>query len=329
MSSITRLVQRTKNRKVRFFVILGALQAVAVEQIVQKKTDSVDICLNLSTITPRCSKHCEMVRIHSQSLVGTARQYVELFRAVKSIRRVASELHVFIPHAYHTIANYLAFNSGADTLHLLPDGLLNYYDAKISDRQYRKMLPKLLVVALGGKYKRYRGNYTAMEQLDYKSHYVFDTRSVFTRVGERRVIPLPHSSSIKGGSKIFILDQPLQHIDPKTALRIKKALTRYLGKDLGQWIYKAHRDQKQSNVVIDASSTSIKVSGTTVAEHIIKDFRVGKIVGIYSSALITLKIMYPDLPCISVGANVLIENRPELKQAFNVMSDFGIEFIEA
>lgn len=329
MRSTTRLVQRTNKRKVRLFLILGALQAVAVEQIVSQKTNYVDICLNLSTIPLHGCKNCEIIELHSKSLIVTAKQYIELFTAVKSIRRVATELHVFIPHAYHAIANYLAFSSGADTLHLLPDGLLNYYDARISVKLYQKMLPKLLVVLLGGKYKRYRGNYTAMEQLEYKRHYVFDTRSVFTSVGERRVIRLPHSSIIMSGSKIFILDQPLHHIDPQSALRIQKALTHYLGKDIGQWIYKAHRDQKQSNVVIDSSSTSIKLRGTAVAEHTINDFKVGKIVGICSSALITLKIMYPDMPCISIGANVLIEKQPELKRAFNAMSDFGIEFIEA
>jgi hypothetical protein len=148
-------------------------------------------------------------------------------------------------------------------------------------------------------------------------------------VGERNIIQLPHASITKGGSKILILDQPLKHISPQNILRIQKALARYLGEDSGQWIYKPHRDQTQSNIGIDTSSTSIKLSGADIAEHIIKDFRVRKIVGIYSSALITLKIMYPDLPCISVGANVLIEERPELKQAFNAMSDFGIKFIKA
>jgi hypothetical protein len=325
----SKICKKIQNNRIRLFVILGAQQAIAAQAITEMDSDFYNICFNFTNISVPCMRKCLMINICSMSLLKAARYYKETYRFIKYIQKSASEFHVFIPHTFHAIANYLGFYSSAKTVNLLPDGMLNYFDARVTNKQYRNMLKKKTLVLLGGRYHCYRGNLTGMDHVNYHSHYVFSKTSLFTTAGKQRIINLPKSSFPRNSRNIFILDQPLERLDKVAADRIRKALHEYLGADNGNWIYKPHRDQSVSNIFFSKSSRSVMIDKTEIAEYIIQKFPISKVVSIGSSALITLKIMYPKLPCVSVGFNVLLEYNPDFLDIASAMVDFGIEFIDA
>ncbi len=325
----SKLIEGTQKAKVRLFVLLGAQQAIAVNEIVKKEPYYKNICFNFTNIAFQEMENCEIIVVNSKPLIIVALQYASIFNIIKKIRNSATEFHVFIPHAYHAIANYLAFYSNPDTINLLPDGILNYFDGKVGNRQYFQMVKKKILFLLGGRYHCYRGNLTGCEYLKFHSHYAFSDKALYTKVGKQILINLPQIFTPDDRTKIFILDQPLHNLPQKASFRIQKALQNYLGEDKGLWIYKPHRDQEVCNISISEFSSSITVNKFKIAEYIIKDFPIAEIVSISSSALITLKIMYPDIPCVAIGLNVVIENNPKHSTTAAAMAKFGIKFIDA
>jgi hypothetical protein len=240
---------------------------------------------------------------------------------------VASRLEAAVPHVYHSLGNFLAFSLNPDALDLLPDGLLNFYDARPNDKQRRSMRYKRLGTRLlGARYQPYDGNLTAMELLDYRRQYVFTERKLFTQARElaRLIIPVAEAAT---GDDLFFIDQPLDDLSAVRRARLDRAIEAFVGCDRAV-LYKPHRDQVSPSIQLPPQRLTA-LPKTDIAEYVLQQHGASEVVGIYSSALLTLKIIYPQLPCTSIGFNLLVEQRPELARARTVMEDFGIRLIDA
>lgn len=321
------LAASARGKPVSVFLGLGALQAIAVEQIVQQPAQGPVIFLNCSKIRPTLPSHVTEISIGGGTRLETVRDYQRCYAGLKKLRAVASRLEAAVPHVYHSLGNFLAFSLNPDALDLLPDGLLNFYDARPNDKQRRSMRYKRLGTRLlGARYQPYDGNLTAMELLDYRRQYVFTERKLFTQAREltRLVIPVAEAAT---GDDLFFIDQPLDDLSAERRARLDRAIEAFVGCDRAV-LYKPHRDQVSPSIQLPPQRLTA-LPKTDIAEYVLQQHGASEVVGIYSSALLTLKIIYPQLPCTSIGFNLLVEQRPELARARTVMEDFGIRLIDA
>ncbi len=326
MNSWSTLAKSAQGKPVSVFLGLGALQAIAVEQIAQQPTQGPVVFLNCSEIRPRLPAQVTEVRVGAGGRIETLLDYRRCYAGLKRLKAVAARLEVAVPHVYHSLGNFMAFSLNPDALDLLPDGLLNFYDARPSDEQRRSMRHKRLVARLlGARYQPHKGNLTAMEQLEYRRQYVFTERKLYTQAREQIKLEIPVAEAASGDD-LFFIDQPLDDLSDERRNRLNQAIEGFVGGDRAV-LYKPHRDQINPSIQLPQNQLTV-LPKTDVAEYVLQQHGASEILGIYSSALITLKIIYPEIPCTSIGFNLLVEQRPELARARAVMQDFGIRLID-
>ena len=324
---ISTLSQQCIDNNIYVIVILGALQAIALENIKNFPGNPKIICLNFSKIKVHERANTIIFSLFSNNILTNLINYRRCFRELKKIKKVSKTFSVGIPHIHHSIANFLAFQLAPDNIDLLPDGLLNYYNAVPSKKQRRaSLLKKIMCRLLGGKYQIHLGNLTAMETINYRNNYTFSEKGLYTKAGETIIIKL-EAGPLKNSEAIFFLDQPLDDIDADIRKKIVAGVNEYVAPK-SHIIYKPHRDQRQTTIKALRTQTLTSLPKEEIAEYALKKQGATEVVGIYSSALITLKILYPSVMCTSIGFNLLIKKRPELLSARKKMKSIGINIID-
>lgn len=308
------------------------MQHLAVEKIVLQNPDVRHICINLTDRRVEWEGIEEVLTFERGSKVSMALQYWKIFKRIRDLRRENSVFNVFIPHPYHSIPNFLAFYTKPTTINLLPDGILNYYNCQITRSQLWQMIKKKFTLFLGGNYRIYKGSIIASDYLNYTANYVFLKRGVVTDVGVTKVLELAEQNRFPNSTerKILFIDQPLEFFSKDAQEAIKKKIKDFFQeKNVELVLYKPHREQKRKNLQLKNNQKTISIRGMIPVELISQEFEYNEIVGICSSALITLRLMNQNLPIYSIGINKLRSEKPELLDIQKLLEDLNIKIIDA
>lgn len=316
-----------RGRTAHVFVIAGQLNLVAAE-LIAATLPAGDIVWIIDTIRHAgTSRQGDVFR----SAIGKAgtfevlRAFRRTYRTLRALRAAAAKVHAYIPHAYNSIANDLVFGLRADCVSLLPDGLLNYYDARI-DRpaQYLHMLALAVVSRLlGGSYRPVAGDLIARSRIDYTDCHVFSTRGLTTAVGNVRLLAFPREDFEPVAGRTLFLDQPAELLRPAAREALGRQLSAAL-RDARELLYKPHPTQRSRNVADNDALVLQEVTVREPVERLVAQLKPDRVAGIYSSALITLKLMYPELPVVSIGMEHFIARNPRLATAREAMRALGI-----
>jgi hypothetical protein len=311
-------------RRIRLFVRLGDLQELAIPAIVAESTGSVDICLNVSDRPlDDCPEQLMVVRAGADGVLSAAAASWWLYRALRRIARLG-EVEAYLPHAFHSTTNYIAFYLSPVRLYLLPDGILNYYSWPVNEASRRRMyVKKLAALCLGGNYQPYRGCLTGGEVLSFDGHFMYASRGLTTDYGDYHQLAAPPIDECDRTTGVLFLDHPVdylaQALQDRLALHLRRELSAY-----SAIYYKRHRDQLAPSIADFDDLNCILVDTSKPAEVLVGERGFDTVVSMCSSGLLMTKVMYPGVHCVSVGMDYLIEHDPELAQLKKLMEHLGI-----
>lgn len=325
-----KLLTACASARLHIFVNAGLLNHIATDCILERipSTDPVWIIdVNFSGGTQH---HGRLFRtcIGKGSPRETTSGYRQMYRILRNIKGRAGQMYLYVPHVFHSIANYLAFYAGPEKIFLLPDGLLNYYDARITGfRQHIRMLGKfLLAPMLGGRYRLFRGELICRELVHYAGCHVFSTLGLTTAVGTVELLnySAPHFVPVAGRS--LYLDQPTEALAERARHELANALYAALRNE-SEILYKPHPTQRSCSIANSTRLPITPVVSKLPVEKVIAELQPERVLGIFSSALITLKLLYPDLDVCSVGTRYFTARNPRLAQAREAMTRLGIRVL--
>lgn len=309
------------------YLLIGGLQVVAVERLVRQDPADFKLCINLSGMNISLPRDVWLHAPQGQSSISQLLFYRKILRVLQSLRKKAAFMSVAIPHPFHSIGNYLAFGLGADAIDLLPDGALNYYRRELTDVDSAKQRRKTrLLRLLGVGYTGYQGDMDGADAIRYRSVYTL-MQAHMKQYDASAIVPLSIApQGLQTGHAALFVDQPVLTWQRPFADRLIQRVSELLGEAQGVY-YKPHPSGPRENFLPAGIATS-DLDPRTPVEHLVKDLPIDRVVGVNSTSLMTIKLAYPDLRCVAVGAKLLNDALPTLKQLCDAMQAAGVEFAE-
>ncbi|MBF0233056.1 MAG: hypothetical protein HQK65_08465 [Desulfamplus sp.] len=253
-----------------------------------------------------------------------------IFRFKKDIDKILSSENtniLYIAHPFHFACNYLAFNNFAEKIYLLPDGILNYYEARIDNNSLKKMIQGKILCAMAGiNYKMFKGHYTGYELGIYSGVYCFSEKRLLTKTGKIFNIA---KTSVNIGLKplkdiCLFIDQPVnKSIHYDLAKRINDF---FLSRQFKKIIYKKHPSYKCDSLkyLLNSGAEICLIESKMPIEMLFDEIDAGYIVSFDSSALLTLKFLYPDRECVSIGMDLFCQQDYQLYKIKKIFMEQGI-----
>lgn len=305
------------------FFVIGAQQAVAVPLLLEGVSGrSMVFRLSGVPLDVPSNSDCEQFVLPQGGYsLDNFRVYRLAIRKLHELRSRCTELHVYVPHVFHSMANFAAIDLKPDQVHLLPDGVLNYYDVNVDLQRRLHMGWKALIMKLcGGRYRFYTGALTGADAVDYSSTYTFNEAGLRTRYGRICPLRLAPVKPAGAGEAVLFVDQPLHTLRKTLRQAIEAQVTQYLNSR--KVVYKAHVSQDQPSVPIP-DDVEILPKDRPV-ESLLDGLPISEVVSVSSSALLTLKQLNPSLHCTAVGIEHLANEKPELARVRDTMLAAGI-----
>ncbi|GEM_PF-3551357 len=339
---------------INIFVAIAPVQLLAISSIIkQMSPDShiVNICFvfyksDIDFEIPNCT----VFKYNTRGLRAYFAAMTQFRRKIKQLLRRKEKLSVYIPHPYHLPTNYLLFGIKEKEAYLIPDGILNYYESKITIKPLLTMLVKcVLAWVLGINYTPYTGHLTAFDKRVYSGVYTFNPDGLLTDCGQIRIIRT-EKEQFRNDKKICLfLDQDIESLlSKKDSEKMRAALYQYLASgEFDEILYKSHPSVsthltprppslkgKGENCSPLCSGEGVgwgqitPIYSTLPAEMLISQYCPTEVISYVSSALINIRDIYPDIACTSVGLNKLLAVNPRIKPLYELFVRKNIRIIE-
>lgn len=210
---------------------------------------------------------------------------------------------VYLSHPFEQPGNFfLLGGTKPKELHLLPDGLINYYDhslrpeTRAGNLRYRTrvMLRQAAARMHGLKYvPMYDGHLTQFERKLYDVTWTDCEHGMVTASGKTKRLP-PRTAHPKGNEsvspgRLLILDQELHRlVMPALEREMREALISHAGSSGAERLYyKAHPRGKSRLGMMRQTGLSIEdASSDQLAEELIAQEGIDRVFGFYSTPLI-------------------------------------------
>lgn len=219
-------------------------------------------------------------------------------------------INFYFPHACHPATNYLVFSGKCKSLHVFEEGIANYHDA-YREKWVVSKIKKNFLFFIGLPYHDYSGHITGCDEVFFDSCICSFPNNLVNLHRFKKVVfkkPIIEESVVcRNASKVLFLDQPLiMSISEREALnkKLSQAMSSY-----DQVFYKGHHDQnKPFGEFLMLSDAEMKIP----AELLVATIDFGVVVSFNSSALITIKSLFPEVECLSFpvpGQELLVRGR--------------------
>lgn len=204
------------------YVIFNEHQASAAERIIET-APRADRTVVFTTIeSERSFPGCEVIRCSPYESFQEVAVEVFLRRRKKILHSISrtiskkSSVNLFVPHYQHIISNYLAFfllRGPRLTRILIPDGVLSYYQHRVTWRDILKQLKyKTFCIATGLNYKMLWRSMNFPDNLN-SAIYTYSPESVYNESAKVIPIRIVRKSLPKKFSNIIILGTDLYRRD--------------------------------------------------------------------------------------------------------------------
>lgn len=218
---------------------------------------------------------------------------------------------LYAPHPCSVFSNYLFFSKRVASVNVYEDGLLNYYDVASSRARIPAFL-KFLGFISGLPVKEFDGHLAGYDARRVDRLYVSRAAAVVakSKVGEviqlsgqgEELTPIPR--------RILFLDQNVDNFlsSEQRARAIAKMFELYPLEGCS-YFYKGHHDYcpGMEGMVVLKEGLS-----TAPAESVVMELCPEVVISFYSSALLNIASLYPDLECVSLAACFVRVTRDEV-----------------
>lgn len=231
---------------------------------------------------------------------------------LKKIMSNKTQKHLYIANASHFSSNYLLFNDFFYSYNLLPEGIANYYLAKPNKKTM--YLKKILGNITKLPYYQYDTHLSGCEEKEFDCVFTFSEQNLYTKAKKTILIKpnkLPNNLN-KAYEHVLILDQELESILPKNdILEINTILESFIIENKLTYLYKAHPNQKKTtrSDFIKKISLAKTINDNKPIELLIEDLTPRVVISFLSSALVNIKILYPEIECIALGEKIYERNK--------------------
>ncbi|PLW70250.1 polysialyltransferase family glycosyltransferase [Pseudohalioglobus lutimaris] len=240
---------------------------------------------------------------------------------------------ICLPHPDHLLGNFLFFHPQVDERCIFEDGILNYYDAVLTENQLRGMMFRhRFGWLIGLKYTLYEGFLSGIDARQYDRAFVSYPEKMVRResYGEVFTINRYHRSGEQWRSSgvILMLDQNIELLlDATDADKLRKKMARVVEQISGEVLIKPHYDMRNRQEPPTETWVAAEYRSQP-AELIIDEIKPKAVVSFCSSALINIKELYPEVQCVAVGANYLpVQIDGVSKTIADIFSGLGIEVV--
>lgn len=240
------------------------------------------------------------------STMSTSRKTLSLYRTIKRIKKLLKcfdEITLYLPHPSHLIGNYLFFHKKTTNIHIYEDGILNYYDTKSRNIHIIQIAASIL---LNIRYTKYHGLLSGINAKKVQAvHLTRPTQSIhLPDRTEIRKINLGAIENYTPDDILLFLDQNTdKHLTPEqrsTAIATANSIATEHNLRI---ITKSHHDQAKREPNDDTT-----IQPDEAAELTIQHVKPKIVVSFFSSALINIKQIEPQIRCISLSSKHITVN---------------------
>lgn len=222
--------------------------------------------------------------------------FFHLRKELKKLRELDSmggRACFYIAQPNHILTNYVYFSlNGSDRIdiHLIPDGIANYYAVSVSSYKKKMILKKIYSLALGFNYKMYYGDYLGIDYGIYKSVYYLNIKSKYIpKFWNQIKINMPITIPNKSGVDLLILGQDVAKGSEDLYLKIVSLILKI--NNSFRIDYRPHPAEivnKELEKLFEKNNVKI-LKNTGIAENITCKY--AKCVGFLSSALFNTALL--------------------------------------
>lgn len=240
-----------------------------------------------------------IVRFHYKNIFQYIKQLYNAKKLIDSNIKTYTHVNFYVPHPMHIITNYIVFSIKNNTVNLIPDGILNYYDYPSYKYKKQMLIKKVFAFLIRINYKLFDGHFTAYDVINYEKIYTIYKIGMIT-TGENIVEIALKSKKQNNSSSCLILGSPVDQKKISIYLTIVKHEIAILSNKKMTIFYKYHPAEKKNNkleLLLSKNNISTLDSKEPI-ESFCDDFSI--VISPASSALINLKLIYhSQIDCIS------------------------------
>ncbi len=215
-------------------------------------------------------------------------------------------LDVYMPHPGNIFTNYLFFaRRSRRRIFIYEDGILNYYDA----------LQRNTFVGIGKQclswmglmpYRRYVGHLAGYDEGNYDGAFLSMPELAVRKssLGRVHLLPMAKKTVKLDRQVVLFLDQNVENFleAEKRQACLSEMFKQYPPWEY-QYIYKPHHD---FNSDVQYQMTKLSLGELELpAEILVEKILPGYVISFYSSALINIKRVFPDITCISLASKMV------------------------
>lgn len=237
---------------------------------------------------------------------GVARGFLYILNFIffsLKIRRIIkskAKVELYIPHPNNIFTNYLFFCPEIAEVNIYEDGILNYYDAPTGSKKPNVFL-RLLSSACALPYSHYSGHLSGCDAKKITSGYFSRPDFAVSIDKFSKIIKLSYQKQI-----MHLDQQRILFLDQDTALQIGEAERQKLLCNMFEtfppesykYYYKPHHEYEASTGMNNLPENLKYLA----AEKVIDEIKPGIVISFFSSALINIKQISPEIRCISLAA---------------------------
>jgi hypothetical protein len=324
-----------QRHRLNVFIVFGVQQVLAVRGILadQGEVDGLEnLCLfYIDSDLAHTLPHCRVEHCRRQGVLAYVAELRRFREQVKAWLADYRQVCVFMPHAYYYPANYLLFADIDVQRYLIPDGVINYCDYRVGVAKTPTMLLRWLFGhLLGLPYWLYSGHITAIEAQRYDGVYTFSRSNLLTDHDNLVDIPVPRGEPYKPDTRVCLfLDHYLQDVPAELQSRIISSARQYLDDCPAEIVYhKKHPSWNVEENAILACEKCVELDSDEPAELLIEHLHPTEVISYASSALSTIREIYPELKCTAIGLN-LLQDLPDYADVQALFASRGVSLVDA
>lgn len=233
-------------------------------------------------------------------------------------------IHAYVPHPCNAFSYAVFAIKDLASLSVYEDGLANYYDAPMPSHQFLNRTERALLSIFGFRLGSMTGHLGGYDVRHVDN--LFLSRGDFAVSKEKvgRVVSLPFREvevTLSTTTILFLDQDTSKYISTSDRDRRLRQLFDIYSPEEYEYIYKPHHDY---NARLPKMRVLQGKFESMPAEKLVSEVGAGIVVSFYSSALLNLKNIYPQVKCVSIGGdavNVSIDGQPQVIAELFLRSD--------
>ncbi|MEC9483026.1 MAG: polysialyltransferase family glycosyltransferase [Halomonas sp.] len=239
------------------------------------------------------------------TLIYKLRYIISMFGYSFRIRKLlnsSNDVTVYMPHPSNLLTNYVFFSNKVKEIHIYEDGILNYYDADANLNKI-SITKKIMALLLLIPYKEYKGHLAGYSTGRISKVFLSSPKLSVAKDMVQEIVelqPRKKKLSLVKNVVLFLDQNTSKYFSPAERNRYVAQVLRAMPKKNFTYFYKGHHEY---NHIINGMNEVDKKLRNEPAEVVVGCINPEIVISFYSSALINIKRLYPEIKCYYLGAD--------------------------